>query len=147
MEECWLLLLIAADGCCCWLLLLVAAVDCLCWLPMLIVEWLLVAARILLVGRKFIEFFRDIDDLRLSYLCRRKSLWIFSGYWWFAARTILQAKKSLNIFRILMRGKRKRVSPRRNRLVDGSKQMNFMGVHWVFIPEWSRVLSVLRESQ
>ena len=88
---CWLLLLIVAAGCCCWLLLLVAAVDCCCWLLLLI------------AAQKVFEYFRDIvDDLRLRQICRRKSLWIFSGCWWLAAKTNLQAKKSLNIFGLLM---------------------------------------------
>ena len=34
--------------------------------------------------------FSVIDDLRPRQLCRRKRLWIFPGYWWFAAKTILQ---------------------------------------------------------
>ena len=46
-----------------------------------------------------------------------------------------------------MRGKRKGISPRGSRLVDGSKRKNIMVVHCVFIYEWSRVLSVLGESQ
>ena len=88
---CWLLLLIAAAGGCCWLLLLVAAVDCCCW-------WLL------LIAQKVFEFFQNIgDDLRLRQFCWRKSLWIFSGCWWFAAKTILQAEKSLNIFGLLLK--------------------------------------------
>ena len=53
-------------------------------------------------GEKVFEFFQDIDDLRLRRICRRKSLWIFPGYWRFAAKAILQAKKSLNTSRILM---------------------------------------------
>ena len=104
---CWLLLLIAAAGCCCWLLLLIAAVDCCCWLL------LLVAAQKLFeyfrniiddlrlrqfAGEEVFQYFRVVDDLRLRQICRRKSLWIFSGCWWFAAKTNLQAKKSLNIF-------------------------------------------------
>ena len=47
----------------------------------------------------------------------------------------------------MMKGKWKRVSPRGSKLVGGSKRMIIMVVHWVFIPEWSRVLSVLGESQ
>ena len=105
---CWLLLLVAVD-CCWWLLLLIAAADCCCWLLLLIAA----------AG------------------CCPKGLWVFRGYsWWFAAKTILQAKKSLNIFgcwwkvfgyfwvvgekslnvsRILMGGKWKRGSPRGSR--------------------------------
>ena len=45
-----------------------------------------------------------------------------------------------------MRPEWKRRSPRGIRLVGGSKRMNIMVVHWVFIPEWSRVLSVLGKS-
>ena len=87
---CWLLLLIAAAGCCCWLLvdcwllLLIAAVDCCCWLLLLVSGWLLVAAA---------------DCCCWNTACWWKDLWVFSGYWWFAAKTILQAKKSSNIFR------------------------------------------------
>ena len=88
---CWLLLLIVAAGCCCWLLLLVAAVDCCCWLLLLISAagcwcWLL---------------------LLITVVDCWKSLGIFPEYsWWFAAKTILQAKKSLNIFGLLMKSLR-----------------------------------------
>ena len=106
---CWLLLLIAAD--CCWLLLLlVAVVGCSCWL--LLLEYCSLAgkslniSRLLLIcgqdnsaGEKVFEFFQDTVDLHLRQFCRRKSLWIFPGYCWFAAKTILQAKRSLNSFR------------------------------------------------
>ena len=47
----------------------------------------------------------------------------------------------------MMQGKWERVSPRGTRLVGGSKRMNIMVMHWVFTPEWSRVLSVLCERQ
>ena len=99
---CWLLLLVAAAGCCCWLLLLVAAAGC-CWLLLLVAAagcccWLLL---LVLIAQKVFEYFRVVDDLRLRQICRRKSLWIFSGCCWFAAKTILQAKKSLNIFGLL----------------------------------------------
>ena len=86
------MLVAAAGRCCCWLLLvgwmlLVApAVDCRCWLLLLVAGWLPVAAGILFAGGKVFEYFRDIDDLRLKQLCRRKTLWIFSGCWWFAAK-------------------------------------------------------------
>ena len=101
---CWLLLI--ADGCywlqliaasCCWLLddcwlrlgyywLLLVAAGC-CWL-------LLVAA-----GCCWL-----LDDAGCGWntACRRKSLWIFSGYWWLAAKTFLQATKTLNNFGTLM---------------------------------------------
>ena len=97
-------MVIAVAGCCCWLLAagcwlisascwliaagcyLMAVAGCCCWL-------LLLTA----VARKFFEFFRDIVDLRLKKFCRRK-IWIISGYCWFAAKTILQAKKYLNTF-------------------------------------------------
>ena len=52
--------------------------------------------------KRFFEFFQDNDDLRIRQNCRRKSLWIFSGYCWFGSKTILQGKKSVNIFRILL---------------------------------------------
>ena len=92
---CWLLLLIADTGCCYWLLLLVAAVDCCCWLLLLIAA-----------AQNVFEYFRVVDDLRLRQICRRKSLWIFSG----------ADEKSLNISRILMGEKWKRGSPRGSRL-------------------------------
>ena len=53
-------------------------------------------------GEEVFEYFQDNDDLDLRQFCRRKSLWIISGYWWFSSRKILQAKKFLNIFRIMM---------------------------------------------
>ena len=97
---CWLLLLIVAAGYCCWLLLLVAAVDCCCWLLLLIAAagcccWLLLIAAVdcccwLLLLIAAVDF--------------PKGLWIFPEYsWWFAAKTNLQAKKSLNIFGLLMK--------------------------------------------
>ena len=89
---CWLLLLIAAVGCFCWLLLLIAAVDCFCWLLLLIaaVGCLLLSA----AAQKVFEYFRNmVDDLRLRQICRRKSLWIFSGV----------DEKSLNIFGLLVK--------------------------------------------
>ena len=49
-------------------------------------------------GGKIFEFFQAVDDLRLREICRRKSIGIFPGCWWFAAKTILQVKKSLHIF-------------------------------------------------
>ena len=165
---CWLLLPVAAAGCCCWLLLLVAAADCCCWLLLLIAAagcccWLL-----LLVAAA--DCFCWLLLLLVAAVDCSESLWIFPGYWWFAAKTILQAKKSLNIFglllkslwiipgcwwkvfeyfqnidekslnisRILMRGRWKRVSPRGGRVVDGRKRMIIMVVHWVFILVWSR---------
>ena len=166
---CWLLLLIAAAGCCCWLLLLVAAVDCCCWLLLLIAAvdcccWLLllIAAAgcccwlLLLIAAVdcccwLLLFIAAVD-------CWPESFWIFSGCWWFAAKTILQAKKSLNLFgcwwfaaktnlqakkslnisRILVRWRWKRVSPGGSRVVGCSKRTNIMAVHWVFILVWSR---------
>ena len=111
---CWLLLLVVAAGCCWWLMLLTAAVDSCCWLLLLVVAdcwcwWLLLVAAVgsccwlmLLIAQKVFEYFRVADDLRPRQICRRKSLWIFSGCWWFAAKTNLQAKKSLNTFGLLM---------------------------------------------
>ena len=52
--------------------------------------------------RKIFESFQDNDDLRLRQFCRRKKFWIFSGDWWFASKTTLQAKKSLNVSKIMM---------------------------------------------
>ena len=53
-------------------------------------------------GEKIFEFSQVVDDLRLRELCKRKSVGIFPGCWWFAAKTILQVKKSLNIFGLSM---------------------------------------------
>ena len=53
-------------------------------------------------GEKVLEYFQVVADLRLRQFCRWKSLWIFSGYRWSADKTNLQAKKSLNVFGILM---------------------------------------------
>ena len=47
-------------------------------------------------GKTVFELFRDFDDLRPRQISRRKSLWIFPGYWWFAIKTILQVKTFLN---------------------------------------------------
>ena len=89
---CWLLLI--ADGC--YWLQLVATGRC----------WLLLAAG----GccRIAAAWTMVVDDCwsRLGYYLLidrwRRSLWTHSGYWIFAAKTILQAKKSVNIFRIMM---------------------------------------------
>ena len=110
---CWLLLLIVAAGCCCWLLPLIAAVDCCCWLLLLIAQKVFEYFQNIVddlrlrqfAGEEVFEYFRVVDDLRLRQICRRKSLWIFSGCWWFAAKTNLQAKKSLNIFGLLMKSR------------------------------------------
>ena len=187
---CWLLLLVAAFGCCCWLLLLVAAVDCCCWLLLLMAAaggccwllllvaavdgccWLLLLVAavdcccwlLLLVAQKVFEYFRNIVDyLRLRQICRRKSLWIISGCWYFAAKTNLQAKKSLNIFgcwwkvfeyfRIVVEeslnifqniGERKvEESFASGKLVvNSSKRMNILAVHWVFILDTSKMANV-----
>ena len=53
-------------------------------------------------GEKISEFFQVVDDLRLRELCRRKSVGIFPSCWWFAAKTFLQVKNSLNIFGVRM---------------------------------------------
>ena len=53
-------------------------------------------------GEKLFEYYQDNGELRRRQFCRRKSLWILSGYWWFASKTILQVKKSLNIFRMMV---------------------------------------------
>ena len=125
---CWLLLI--ADGCywlqlvaagcwmiagcgwdtagCCWLLddwcwLLD---DCWLWLGycwlLLVTGWSLLVAGVLLACEKDFEYFRDKNDLQLRQICRQKTPWIFPGYWWFAAKTHLKAKNSLNFSRILM---------------------------------------------
>ena len=117
LRECWLLLLVAGRllvlaGILLAGWLLVASAGCWmiagcgwkndCWLFLLVAGWLLVTAGKLLAGEKVFEYFQDIDDLPLRQFCRLKSLWIIPGFWWFAAKTILPAKKSLNIFGILM---------------------------------------------
>ena len=133
---CWSLLLIAAAGYCCWSLLMVAAADCCCWLLLLIAAAVRCCWLLLLVAAA-------------NCCCWPESLCIFPGYWWFAAKTILQTKKvfeyfrvvdgkSSNISRILMGGRWKGVSPRGSRVVDGSKRVKIMAVHWVFILVWSR---------
>ena len=118
---CWLLLLVAAVDCCCWLI----AVDCCCWLLLLVaaVDWCcwLIAVDCccwLLLPKNIFEYFRNIvDDLRLRQICRRKSLWIFSGCWWKVFEYFrVVGEKSLNISRTLMGGKWKRGSPRGSRL-------------------------------
>ena len=118
---CWLLLLVAAVDCCCWLI----AVDCCCWLLLLVaaVDWCcwLIAVDCccwLLLPKNIFEYFRNIvDDLRLRQICRRKSLWIFSGCWWKVFEYFrVVGEKSLNISRILMGEKWKRGSPRGSRL-------------------------------
>ena len=123
---CWWLLLIALAGCCCWWLLLVAFAGCCCWWLLLVAFagcccwwWLLIA---------------------FAGCWLPESLRIFPEYWWFAAKTILQAKKSLNLFGcwwkvfeyfrvvgekslniswFLMEGRWKRVSPPGSKVVDG----------------------------
>ena len=55
-----------------------------------------------IAGEKVSEFFQEKDDLRRRHFCRRKVLWKFSGYLWFASKTILRAKKFLNVLRIMM---------------------------------------------
>ena len=52
--------------------------------------------------RKNFECFQDNDDLHLRQYCRRNNFLKISGEWWFASKTILQAKKSLNISKIMM---------------------------------------------
>ena len=52
--------------------------------------------------RKIFQCFQDNDDLRLRHFCSRKKFWIFSAEWWFTSKTILQAKKSLNVSKIMM---------------------------------------------
>ena len=68
--------LLVAAGC-----LLVAA-GCPLDAVGMLVEWLLVAA----------------GGCCWDAACGRKILWMFSGYWWFEDKTILQAKKSLFLF-------------------------------------------------
>ena len=124
---CWLLLLILAVDCCCWLLLLVAAAGCGCWFLLLVEGWLLLIAA------------------GWDTACWRESLWIFPGYWWFAAKTILQAKKFLNFFAELMRKvdlmrilfqihDEIEVEKRYASGKQASKRMNKMREYGVFIP-------------
>ena len=151
-------------GCCCWLLLLIAG-----WLlvatGILLVGWLPVVAGILLAGEKVSENFRDIRELRLRQFYRRRSLWIFPGNWWFAAKTILPAKKTLITFaevmrkfgwdkfwncvrlfseqklssRTMVRGKRRRVSPRGIRPVDCRQRLWKMRVYLIFISSYGAI--------
>ena len=53
-------------------------------------------------SRKSLWIYRDKNELQPRQFCMRKFLWIFSGFWWFASKTILRAKKFLNTFRIKM---------------------------------------------
>ena len=53
-------------------------------------------------GEKLFEKAPGNDELRLRQICRRKSLWILPGHCWFASKTILQAKRFLKFFRIMM---------------------------------------------
>ena len=156
-------MLVAAAGCCCWLLLLVAAVDCYCWLLFLVNAgfccwllllvavvdcWLLIAGCWLLLADCWL-LIAGCWLLVVGCWSLLESLWIFPRYFWFADKTILQAKKYLTIFRqkdlarwwkrrdssnIRVRAGCKRVSSRESRLVGGSKRMNIIVVHWVFIP-------------
>ena len=93
---CWLLL-ITAD--CWWLLLVAAGCYCRCFL-------LLAAAGCCRIAAAWILVVEDCWS-RLGYYllidCWRRSLWTYSGYWLFAAKTILQAKKSSNILAEMMR--------------------------------------------
>ena len=98
---CWLLLLVAAAGCCCWLLLLVAAAGCCCWTVFECFRDIGDLRLRQFCRRKSLWILSGVDDLRLRQFCRQKSLWIFSGADDFAAKTILQAEKSLNIFGLL----------------------------------------------
>ena len=131
---CWLLLLVNAADCCCWLLLLVAVAGCCCWL-------------LLLIARRVFEYFREIGGSRLRQFCRRKKLWIFSGCRWFAAKAISQAKKLLNIFRILMGGRWKRVSPRASRVIDYRKRMKkncrALGIYTRLVTCWARANRII----
>ena len=79
-------------SCWCWLLLITAD----CWWLLLVAGWLVVAAGILLVAASCFWLLDDASCVWNTACRRRKSLWIFSGCWWFAAKTILQAKNSLN---------------------------------------------------
>ena len=100
---CWMIAGCGRDtGGCCGLLLVAAS----CWVIAGRVWdtacWTIAGCCWIIAGDRVFEYFQEIDDLRLRQFSRRKSLWILPGYWWFAAKTILQAKKSLNISRILM---------------------------------------------
>ena len=111
---CWLLLLVAAVGCCCWLLLLIAAVDCCSWLLLLIAVvdcccWLLLLIAAVDCCCWLLLLIAVVDCccwllLLIAAVDCPKSLWIFPEYdCWFAAKTILQAEKSLNIFGLLVK--------------------------------------------
>ena len=156
---CWLLLLVAVADCCCWLLLLVVAVDCCCWLLLLTAFvaadcccWLLLFITAAGCWKVF-EYFRDVGELRLREVCRRKGLWIFSGCWWFAVKTNLQAKKSSDFFGLLVKSlwifseywweEGGRVSPRGSRVVDGRQRMNKYGCALVIYTQFSKWPPVL----
>ena len=67
---------------------------------------------------------------------------MFSGCWWFAAKTNLQAKKSLNIFQNIGERKVEESFASGKLVVDSSKRMNIMAVHWVFILDPSKMAAV-----
>ena len=80
--------------------LMLAVVD-YCWLLMVATGCWMIAS----CGWDTVGCFWLLDDASCGWIaaCRRKILWIFLGYWWFAAKTNLQAKKSLNIFEEAMK--------------------------------------------
>ena len=136
---CWLLLLIAVAGCCCWLLLLVAAVDCCCWLLLLIAVagcccslLLLVAAVDCCCWLENLWIVPDANDLRLKFFCSRKSLWIYSGHRW----------KVFEYFLSVDERKMEESFASGKLVVDGSKWMNIMAVHWVFLLDFSKMAAV-----
>ena len=127
---CWLLLLVAAAGCCCWLLLLVAAAGCCCWLLPLVAAAGCCCWWLLLIAQKVFEYFQNtVDDLRLRQFCRRKSLWIFSGCCW----------RVFEYFQNMGERKVEESFASGKLVVDGSKWMNIMAVHWVFILDPSKM--------
>ena len=52
-------------------------------------------------GQKDLEYFQVIEDLRPREFCRWKNLWMFWGYRWIAAKTILHAKKIFELFHVV----------------------------------------------
>ena len=83
-------------------------------------------------GEKVFEYFRVVDDLQLRQICRRKSLWIFSGCWW----------KVVEYFQNIDGRKVEESFASEKLVVDSSKRMNIMAVHWVFILDTSKMAAV-----
>ena len=75
---------------------------------------LMICGQDILHAKKIFEYFQVVDDLRLRQFCRWKSLWMFSGYWWFAAKTILHAKKIFEYFQVIDDWRPRQICRRKN---------------------------------